>query len=81
MQITTFTIPAMQDADHALTVARALEAVAGVDSVHLTVATNRARVGFNEGVASASQLHQAVMAAGFDVQTPNSGCCGGCGGG
>lgn len=80
MQITTFVIPAMQNEANALIVARALEAVDGVATVQLTLASNRARVGFDEGLASAPQLHSAVTAAGFDVQLPSSGCCGGCGG-
>lgn len=85
MQTATFTIPAMQDQASAIAVAQALEAIAGVDKVHLTIATRRARVAFSEGLATPEQLHGAVAAAGFAVETgaghAAGGCCGGCGGG
>ncbi|NHZ81334.1 copper resistance protein CopZ [Massilia sp. CCM 8695] len=81
MQTALLTIPAMQDQSAALAVAKALEAVAGVETVHLTLATGRARVGFDEARASADQLRLAVAAAGFTVAPQASGgCCGGCGG-
>jgi copper chaperone CopZ len=82
METTTLTIPAMQNEAVALAVARALEAVAGVDSVHITVAHARARVGFNQVLATPGDLRAAVETAGFVVSdTPaRQGCCGGCGG-
>lgn len=83
METTTITIPAMQNEAVALAVAKALEAVAGVDSVHITLAHTRARVGFNEALASPLDLRAAVETAGFVVATAparQGGCCGGCGG-
>lgn len=81
MQTATLTIPAMQNEAIAIRVAQALEAVTGVDSVHITLAHARARVGFNEHIASLTQLRSAVTAAGFVVaDAPAGGCCGGCGG-
>jgi copper chaperone CopZ len=82
METTTLTIPAMQNETVALAVARALEAVAGVDSVHITVAHARARVGFNQGLATPGDLRAAVETAGYVVSDApvRQGCCGGCGG-
>ena len=81
MQTATLTITAMQNEAIAIRVAQALEAVTGVDSVHITLAHARARVGFNEHIASLTQLRSAVTAAGFVVaDAPAGGCCGGCGG-
>jgi copper chaperone CopZ len=82
MQTATLTIPAMQNEAIAIQVAKALETVNGVDSVHITLAHARARVGFDEQIASPLQLRSAVAAAGFIVaDAPASGgCCGGCGG-
>ncbi|HEX8613599.1 MAG TPA: heavy-metal-associated domain-containing protein [Telluria sp.] len=81
MQTTLLTIPAMQNQTVALAVAQALEAVAGVETVHLTITTGRARVGFDEARASAEQLRGALAAAGFTVApAAASSCCGGCGG-
>ncbi len=82
MQTATLTIPAMNTEAIALEVARALESVAGVDKVHITLAHTLARVGFDETRASQETLRGAVNAAGFVVAAaPSSGCCGGCGGG
>lgn len=81
MQTATLTIPAMYKEAIAIEVAKALETVAGVDTVHITLAHNRARVGYNENVATARDLRAAVESAGFVVaETPTGGCCGGCGG-
>ncbi len=81
MQTATLTIPAMQNEAIAIQVAKALEAVGGVESVHITLAQARARVGFNENAVSSTQLRSAVTAAGFVVaDAPSGGCCGGCGG-
>lgn len=78
MQTALLTIPAMQNQAVALTVAQALEAVSGVESVHLTPATGRARVGYDDTRASASQLRDALFATGFTVAPPATGaCCGG----
>lgn len=82
METTTMTIPAMQNEAIAIAVAKALESVAGVDSVHITLAHTRARVGFNEVLASPGDLRAAVEMAGFvvDDAPARQGCCGGCGG-
>lgn len=81
MQTATLTIPAMQNEAIAIEVAKALEAVNGFDSVHITLAHTRARVAFDESVATPVQLKSAVTAAGFIVaEAPAGGCCGGCGG-
>ncbi len=81
MQNTTLTIPAMHNETVALAVAQALEAVAGVASVHITVAHARARIGFDPALAAPADLRAAVETAGFVVSdAPRSGCCGGCGG-
>ncbi len=82
MQTTTLTIPAMHNETVALAVAKALEAVAGVDSVHITLAHTRARVGFDDILASPGVLRAAVESAGFVVADApaRAGCCGGCGG-
>jgi copper chaperone CopZ len=82
MQTATLTIPAMQNEAIAIEVAKALEGVNGFNSVHITLAHSRARVAFDETVATPVQLKSAVTAAGFVVaEAPAGGCCGGCGGG
>jgi copper chaperone CopZ len=81
MQTASLTIPAMQTEAIAIEVAKALEAVAGVDKVHITLAHTLARVGFDETRASHDVLREAVTGAGFVVAAaPSGGCCGGCGG-
>jgi copper chaperone CopZ len=81
MQTATLTIPAMQNEVIAIEVAKALEALNGIESVHITLAHARARVKFDEALASPLQLRSAVTAAGFVVaEAPAGGCCGGCGG-
>ncbi len=82
MQTATLTIPAMHNETVALQVAKALESVAGVDKVHITLAHARARVGFDEALASPVQLREAVQSAGYivDDAPARTGCCGGCGG-
>lgn len=82
MQTATLTIPAMHNEAIALAVAKALESVAGVDSVHITLAHTRARVGFNEDLATSIDLRAAVESAGFMVEEAPArhSCCGGCGG-
>lgn len=82
MQTASLTIPAMNTEAIAIAVAKALESVAGVDKVHITLAQTLARVGFDETLASQDALRGAVNAAGYVVAAaPASGCCGGCGGG
>lgn len=82
MQTATLTIPAMQNEAIAIAVAKALEAVAGVDRVHITLAHTRARIGFDEGLATSGDLRAAVESAGFvvDDAPARHSCCGGCGG-
>jgi copper chaperone CopZ len=81
METTTMTIPAMRNEAIAIAVAKALESVAGVDSVHITLAHASARVGFNEVLAAPRDLRAAVETAGFVVgDAPARSCCGGCGG-
>lgn len=82
MQTATLTIPAMHNEAIAIEVARALEAVNGVDTVHITLAHARARIGFNEQLATPLDLRAAVETAGFvvDDAPAKHGCCGGCGG-
>lgn len=81
MQTASLTIPAMNTEAIAIQVAKALESVAGVGKVHITLAQTLARVGFDETRASHEALRGAVTAAGFVVAAaPSSGCCGGCGG-
>ena len=82
MQTATLTIPAMHNEAIALAVAKALESVTGVDSVHITLAHTRARVGFNEDLATSIDLRAAVESAGFMVEEAPArhSCCGGCGG-
>ncbi len=83
METTTMTIPAMQNEAIAIAVAKALETVDGVDSVHITLAHSRARVAFNEVLAGPRDLRAAVETAGFvvaDDAPARTSCCGGCGG-
>lgn len=82
MQTATLTIPAMLNEANAIAVAKALESVAGVDSVHITLAHTKARIGFNEQLATSTDLRAAVESAGFTVDEASAGrsCCGGCGG-
>lgn len=82
MQTAILTIPAMRNETNAIAVANALESVAGVDTVHITLAHTRARVGFDEHVATPIDLHAAIESAGFMVDEAPAGhsCCGGCGG-
>ncbi len=80
METTTMLIPAMKNEAIAIEVARALESVVGVDSVHITLAHARARVAFNEVLAAPRDLRAAVEMAGFVVdEAPARSCCGGCG--
>lgn len=82
MQTATLNIPAMQTEVLAIQVAKVIESVAGVDTVHITLADATARIGFDETLASPGQLRGAVQSAGFivnDEQHAHS-CCGGCGG-
>lgn len=82
MQTATLTIPAMHNEAIAIEVAKALETVNGVDTVHITLAHSRARVGFNEHLATPLDLRAAVESAGFvvDEAPAKHSCCGGCGG-
>jgi len=50
-------------------VARALNAVAGVSDVSLSLETGEAAVQYNEQLASPDQLRLAVKRAGYDVNT------------
>lgn len=82
MQTASLIIPAMHTEAIAIQVAKALEAIDGVDRVHITLASTLARVAFDENRATQVALRSAVNAAGFVVtEAPSSGCCGGCGGG
>ncbi|WP_426105133.1 heavy-metal-associated domain-containing protein [Massilia sp. TSP1-1-2] len=81
MQTASLIIPAMNTEAIAVQVAKALEAIAGVDRVHITLASTLARVGFDETRATPAALRSAVNTAGFIVAEPPSSCCGGCGGG
>ncbi len=81
MQTATLVIPAMKTEAIAVQVAMALEAIAGVGKVHVTLAEALARVQFDEALASQGQIRSAVTAAGFVVNAaPAKSCCGGCGG-
>ena len=82
MQTASLIIPAMKSEAIAIQVAKALEAIEGVDRVHITLAQSLARVGFDETRATQVALRDAVNEAGFVVaEAPSGGCCGGCGGG
>lgn len=82
MQTETLTIPAMHTEHVAIQVAKALESVTGVDKVHISLAHTRARIGFDETLASPLQLRAALQSAGYIVADApaKTGCCGGCGG-
>ena len=82
METTTLIIPALQNEAVAIAVAKALEAVNGVNSVQISLAHSRARVGFNEVMTTPADLRAAVQTAGFviDEAPARQGCCGGCGG-
>ena len=63
----------------------ALSAIAGVDAVNVSLATNTAEVSFDEKSVTDSTLQAAIRAAGFDVvsdqaKPPTAGakgcCCG-----
>ncbi|MGZ8287747.1 MAG: heavy-metal-associated domain-containing protein [Telluria sp.] len=82
MQTAMLTIPAMQSEVLAIQVAKVIESVAGVATVHISLADTTARIGFDETLASPGQLRGAVQSAGFIVNDEPSrhSCCGGCGG-
>lgn len=82
MQTARFNIPAMQTEALAIQVAKVMESVVGVDTVHMTLADSTARVGFDETLASPEQIRGVVQSAGFIVNEdqPRQSCCGGCGG-
>lgn len=81
MQTATLIIPAMKTESIASQVALALEAIDGVEHVHIALAHTLARVGFDETRATPVALRSAVNGAGFVVtDAPSAGCCGGCGG-
>ena len=82
MESTTLTIPAMQNEAIALAVARAIESVPGVGSVHIALAHTKARIGFDQDQTTRGDLRAAVERAGFvvDDTAVRQGCCGGCGG-
>lgn len=80
MQTTILTIPEMQTQETAIAVAKTLEGVAGVENIHISLAASRARIGYNERLATPEQFHSALAAVGFSVAPNTGGCCGGCGG-
>ncbi len=82
MQTATLTIPALQSEAVAIQVAKALETVNGVERVHITLAHARARIEFDDALASPQQLRTAVQSAGYvvDEAPARHSCCGGCGG-
>ena len=65
-------------------VTRALEAIAGVDDVKVSLAAGEATVQYDERQASPDQMKAAVQGAGYGVATANTaqtpqakgGCCG-----
>lgn len=82
MQTATLNTPAMQTEVLAMQVAKAIESVTGVETVHISLADSAARIGFDDTHASPEQLRAAVQGAGFivnDEQHAHS-CCGACGG-
>jgi copper chaperone CopZ len=81
MKTLTLTIPAMQTEALAMRVGSALDTVDGVDTLHITLAQMRARIGFDEMRATPQALRTAILRAGFDlVDDSATSCCGGCGG-
>ncbi len=80
MQTAILSIPAMQTQETAITVAKALESVAGVENIHITLASSRARIAYNERLTSPEHFHNVLAAVGFSVAPVSGGCCGGCGG-
>lgn len=80
MQTAMLTVPAMRSEAIAIDVARAIEAVQGVSSVQITLATTRARVGFDEAKTTPEHLRDSVAAAGFvaELEKVSGSCCGGC---
>lgn len=87
MQTEILKVLGMNDEACAEKIARALEAVDGVNKVHVSLAGKRATIQFDERLASSEQLHAALLQAGYDMEAApptagnRSGCCGGCGGG
>lgn len=81
MQTEVLKIQGMNDQAGADAIARALEAVAGVSTVSVSLAGGRATVLFDEKTASRSRLDAALVQAGFGAEPVKTGCCGGCGGG
>ncbi len=68
----------------ASTVTRALNTIAGVSDVAVSVAAGKATVQYDERLTSPDQLKSAVINAGYDVDLskstagvqPKGGCCG-----
>jgi|GEM_PF-474855 len=82
MQTEVLKVQGMNDQAGADAIARALGAVAGVSTVSVSLAGQRATVLFDEKTASRSRFDAALKQAGFATEPVSStGCCGGCGGG
>lgn len=86
MQTEEMKVQGMNGEGCADNVTRALEAIEGVRDIQVSLAANRAKVQFDERLTSPQQLHEALLHAGYRVETTTpaavkqSGCCGGCGG-
>ena len=65
-------------------IAKALNAVNGVNNVRVSFEGSKATVMFDENLVSLGNLKTAVEDAGYEIAKPKHGedgsCCGGCGG-
>lgn len=72
------------DEASAMNVARALNAVSGVNKVAIATANASISVDFDEEVTSAQELRRTLQQAGFGTKRQGHGeegmCCGSCGG-
>jgi copper chaperone CopZ len=81
MQTEILKVPGMNDQAGADAIAASLGVLAGVASVSVSLAGQRATVMFDAGRTDRASLAAAVEQAGYRVAAPAStGCCGGCGG-
>ncbi|MEC5160371.1 copper chaperone CopZ [Janthinobacterium sp. CG_23.3] len=79
MQTKILKIQGMNNQGCADMVTRTLRALAGIGSVSVSLAGQRATVQIDETLATPARLESALNGAGYRLETAEAGgCCGGC---
>ena len=79
MQTTTFNVTGMTCGGCVSAVTKVLNAVDGVDTVNVSLASNSATIQFDERKTDLSKLKSVVTESGYgteEVSAKKSGCCG-----